>query len=133
MAESISVPALRELLDGPEPPVVIDVRRPQAFAERPETIPGAIRRLPDSVDAWVGDLPEGCQVVAYCVRGHEVSQGVVARLAERGVRASFLEGGIEQWRAAGEPLRAPTDAPSAVRASSPTAAEGPAVEGGEMG
>lgn len=113
MPDSISVPALRELLDGPEPPLVIDVRRAQAFAESQQTIPGAIRRLPDSVDSWIDQLPQGCQVVAYCVRGHEVSQGVVARLEERGVNASFLEGGIEQWRTDGGPLLAATDGSAA--------------------
>ena len=108
MPDSVSVPALRELLDGPEPPIVLDVRRPQAFAESPETIPGAIRRLPDSVDSWVDELPQNCRVVAYCVLGHQVSQGVVARLEERGIKASFLEGGIEQWKTDGGPLLAAT-------------------------
>lgn len=104
MSDSTSVPALRELLEGAEPPVVIDVRRPHAYAESPETIPGAIRRLPDAVESWAEELPRGCQVVAYCVLGHQVSQGVVARLKERGIQATFLEGGIEQWKTEGQPV-----------------------------
>lgn len=106
MADSVSVPALRKLLESSEPPIVLDVRRSQAFAGSPDIIPGATRRLPESVDAWAAELPANRQVVAYCVRGHEVSQEVVARLEQRGIKACFLEGGIEQWRADGGPLQA---------------------------
>lgn len=124
MPDFVSVPLLRELLEGPEPPIVLDVRRPQAFAENPVTIPGAIRRLPDSVDSWVDELPKNCEVVAYCVLGHQVSQGVVARLAERGIKASFLEGGIEQWKTDGAPLVAATGDSSGERSTPSTSADG---------
>jgi thiosulfate sulfurtransferase len=110
MTSRLSVKALRELLAGPSPPVVLDVRRAQAFADSPAVIPGATRQLPDSVDSWAADLPRGCQVVAYCVLGQQVSQGVVARLEQLGIEASFLEGGIEQWKADGAPVSsAPAD------------------------
>lgn len=104
MADSISIPELRERLAGAEPPIVLDVRREPAFAASPEVIAGAERRLPEAVDAWADELPAGCEVVAYCVLGQQMSQGVVARLAERGIRASFLEGGIEGWKAEGGAL-----------------------------
>jgi hypothetical protein len=39
------------------------------------------------------------------VQGHEVSQGVAARLHWGGIKASYLEGGIAGWRAAGLPTR----------------------------
>jgi rhodanese-related sulfurtransferase len=106
MPDSVSVPALRELLKGSQPPLVLDVRRPQAFAESPSLIPGATRQLPETVDSWAAELPANCQVVAYCVLGQQVSQGVVARLEQLGIKASFLEGGIEQWKADGGPLSA---------------------------
>lgn len=115
MPRSVSVPALRALLSSQQPPIILDVRRAQAFEESPEVIPGATRHLPESVDSWVEELPPHCEVVAYCVLGQQVSQGVVARLEQRGIKASFLEGGIEQWRADGgallpaEPAR-PVDA-----------------------
>jgi len=104
MPDSVSVAALRELLESSEPPIVLDVRRPQDFADSPNIIAGATRRLPESVDSWAAELPTNCRVVAYCVRGRQVSQGVVARLEQRGIKASFLEGGIEEWRADGGPL-----------------------------
>jgi rhodanese-related sulfurtransferase len=40
-------------------------------------------------------------VVVYCVHGHEVSNGVVARLRDLGLEALLLEGGIEAWKASG--------------------------------
>lgn len=119
MPDSVSVPALRELLKGSQPPIVLDVRRPQAFAESPNIIPGAARRLPESVDSWADELPTNCQVVAYCVLGQQVSQGVVARLEQLGIKASYLEGGIEQWRADGGPLLAAGPDPS-IECTSPS-------------
>ncbi len=44
-------------------------------------------------------------VVAYCVHGHEVSQGVAASLRQAGIRAAYLEGGIAGWKEAGLPTR----------------------------
>src|SRR4030095_871347 len=117
MPDSVSVAALRELLESSEPTVVLDVRRPDAFVDSPDIIPGASRRLPESVDSWVDELPPSCRVVAYCVHGGQVSQGVAARLEQRGIKASFLEGGIEQWRADGGPLLAAAHDPSIERTS----------------
>ena len=101
MPKSVSVAALNEALRGAEPPIVLDVRRAQAFADSPSVIPGATRLLPETVDSWAGEIPKARQVVAYCVLGQQVSQGVVARLEQLGIDACFLEGGIEQWKADG--------------------------------
>jgi hypothetical protein len=35
----------------------------------------------------------------YCVHGHEVSQNTAKALLAQGISASFLDGGIEHWRA----------------------------------
>ncbi len=107
MPKSISVAALREQLNSSSPPVVLDVRRPQHFADSPDTIPGAVRGLPEEVDSWAAELPAGRPVVAYCVLGQQVSQGVVARLEQLGIEACFLEGGIEEWKAEGGPVKPP--------------------------
>lgn len=87
MPRSISVTELRERLEGAEAPVVLDVRRAPAFADSPSLIPGATRLEPEAVDAWAAELPKDRPVVAYCVLGHQVSQGVVARLEQLGVGA----------------------------------------------
>jgi len=39
--------------------------------------------------------------VIYCVRGGAVSNSVVDRLQAAGVKARYIEGGIEAYKAAG--------------------------------
>jgi rhodanese-related sulfurtransferase len=100
---------LRELLESSEPPLVLDVRRAHDFALSPDVIPGAIRRLPESVESWADELPTDRKAVAYCVHGRQVSQGVAAALEQRGIQACFLDGGVEKWKTEGGPLAAAPD------------------------
>ena len=89
-------------------PLMVDVRRTPTFAEATQMIPGAIRRAPEEIEAWSGEIPRDRPVVVYCVQGHEVSQNAAARLREAGVDARYLEGGIAAWDEAGLPLRQKT-------------------------
>src|SRR5262245_11357155 len=77
--------------------LVLDVRRQKAYREAGEMIAGALRRDPETLADWASTLPRASSVVVYCVHGHEVSQGAARALADRGLPASFLEGGIEAW------------------------------------
>jgi rhodanese-related sulfurtransferase len=86
-------------------PVLLDVRRDEAFSKDNGLIVGAFHRAPEEVEPWSKYLAPDHPVVAYCVHGHEVSQGVAARLHWAGIKASYLEGGIAAWRAAGLPTR----------------------------
>ena len=99
VAESFSVSALKDLIGTARAPLVVDVRRDPAFAADARLIAGALRRTPDTLDP--GALPRGRSVVAYCVHGHEVSQGAAQRLAAAGHEARYLDGGLEAWLAAG--------------------------------
>ena len=81
-------------------PIVIDVRRAPAFEAADSLIASAFHRNPDDVERWRRDLPSGRPVVAYCVHGHEVSQGVTAALRAAGVDAVYLAGGIADWTGA---------------------------------
>ena len=99
MDDSITAADLRQSLASPQPPLVIDVRRPERFLESPYMLKGALRRDPAKVDAWRKTLPAAASIVAYCVHGHEVSQGVAKAL-----NARYLEGGVEAWRASGGAL-----------------------------
>jgi rhodanese-related sulfurtransferase len=101
---AISFSELRSELDGRTPPIVLDVRRRPAYKDANDTVAGALRRDPDAVGNWMKALPRASGVVAYCVRGHEVSQGVAKALEEHGIRAHYLEGGIEAWKAKEGPL-----------------------------
>jgi len=90
-------------------PLIIDVRRDAAFLSAPDLIAGALRRDPEKIANWSGELPQATRIVVYCVHGHEVSQGAARTLREHGFQAQFLEGGIEAWRAAGGKLAANPD------------------------
>jgi len=86
-------------------PVIVDVRRDGDFADADRLVASAYHRSPDGVERWRDELPGGRPVVAYCVHGHQVSQGVTAALRLMGVEAGFLEGGIASWTEQGLPTR----------------------------
>jgi rhodanese-related sulfurtransferase len=94
---SISPESLYPRIGTANSPLLIDVRRVPAFDAADVLIAGAARRLPDDVAQWRAMLPAGRAVVAYCVHGHEVSQGVTATLRAAGVEAAYLEGGLAAW------------------------------------
>jgi rhodanese-related sulfurtransferase len=85
-------------------PLVIDVRKNPAYLASEYTLPNAIHRDPMNITTWVTDIPINCTVVVYCVHGHEVSQEAMTTLRKNGIDATYLHGGIENWRAAGLPI-----------------------------
>jgi rhodanese-related sulfurtransferase len=102
---SVSSSELYVRLGTAAAPVLLDVRHDDAFSKDNGLIIGAFHRSPEEVEPWSKYLPPDHPVVAYCVHGHDVSQGVAARLHSAGIKASYLEGGIAGWRAAGLPTR----------------------------
>ena len=104
-APSISSTDLYGRLGTAAAPVLLDVRRKEAFSKDGGLIIGAFHRPPEEVDSWSRDLPAGRPVVAYCVHGHEVSQGVAAKLQQAGIKAAYLDGGITAWKETGLPTR----------------------------
>lgn len=103
-ATSITPESLFAALRRFPPPTLLDVRREERWREAADTLPGAIRRDPEAVATWAGTLEPHRPVVAFCVHGHEVSQGVAAALRAGGFDARVLAGGIESWRAAALPV-----------------------------
>ena len=101
MSTDLSPEALMTRLASGSPPLVIDVRKPEAFRAEPATIPGAIWRDPLALADWSGELPGGRAVVVYCVHGHEVSRNARDALCRHGLDAELLAGGLEGWKAAG--------------------------------
>jgi rhodanese-related sulfurtransferase len=93
----INVAEFSKGLSGKSAPLVIDVRRREAFLKDTKTIGGALRRDPEHVSSWGRELPSAGPVVVFCVHGHEVSQGVAKALNEQGRQAAFLEGGLAEW------------------------------------
>jgi len=103
-APAVTAASLRQSLGSDQPPLVIDVRKAPAFLGAPDLIRGALRRDPLRLADWAKALPPASSVVVYCVHGHEVSQGAASALNAAGIRARFLEGGIEKWRESGAAL-----------------------------
>ena len=109
---AITAAELRAGLGGATPPIVIDARRRSAFMASSEMVGGALRRDPEEVGAWAKSLPSASGVVVYCVHGREVSQNAAAALGQAGIKARYLEGGLEEgWKTAGGALdRKPVNA-----------------------
>ena len=104
-APSVSPAELYGRLGAAQGPLLIDVRRLQAFETDDRLIVGSARRLPEEVAHWKNSVPSGRAVVAYCVHGHEVSQGVANALRSSGIPAAYLEGGIAGWKQQKLPTR----------------------------
>ncbi len=80
---------------------VLDVRRANDLAADTVTLPGAQWKNPEQMAEWSKSLPKDKEVVIYCARGGSVSNSVLDHLLGQGVKARFIEGGIEAWKAAG--------------------------------
>ena len=104
MPRKISSEQLIPLIGTAACPVVVDVRRDQAFRSSPTRIAGGIWRGHLASADWSRELPPGRPVVVYCVHGHNVSALAASLLAAEGIDVSVLEGGIEAFEAAGGPL-----------------------------
>lgn len=121
IAPAISVNSLLQSLVSARAPLVIDVRRDAAFAADRNMIASATWRDPFAVDGWLKFMPRHRDIVVYCVHGHEISKNVCAAMRGIGLRASYLEGGMEAWQHAGGPTirkRTELNIPSAANAPS---------------
>ncbi|MGH9291910.1 MAG: ArsR/SmtB family transcription factor, partial [Acidimicrobiales bacterium] len=80
--------------------VIFDVRPAEEFAAG--HIPGA-RSVPlDQLDAVLGRLPKGSEIVAYCRGPYCVlAPQAVERLLAKGYKARRLDEGMPEWRLAG--------------------------------
>ncbi|HET7765756.1 MAG TPA: chromate resistance protein ChrB domain-containing protein [Burkholderiales bacterium] len=96
----VLVAELQSAILESRPPLVIDVRAHASFQGATELIGGALWRDPERVSEWASELPRASRVVVYCTHGGEVSQGVARALRESGLAAQYLQGGIEDWKAA---------------------------------
>src|SRR5215469_15244601 len=101
---------INKRLGSASAPILVDVRREDAFGADEAMIIGAVRRSPESITRWQHVLPKGRDVVVYCVHGHDVSQGVAGALQKAGTKAAYLQGGIGDWKAQDLPTRLKRDA-----------------------
>jgi rhodanese-related sulfurtransferase len=80
------------------------VRRRDVYEAAPGVIPTALWRQPETYPDWTSQLDAGEPVVVACRYGHQLSQMVAAHLRARGIAAQVLQGGYQDWAAAGLPL-----------------------------
>jgi rhodanese-related sulfurtransferase len=101
MASVIFSKALYGQLGLPNSPVIVDVRDADAYRSQPRLIAGALRGSPGDVGRWAGALPRTRPVAVYCDRGDQASRAIADELVSKGYPASYLEGGLAAWVAAG--------------------------------
>jgi rhodanese-related sulfurtransferase len=98
MSRTITPQALKEHIDKEKNILVLDVRRDADYEADREMIPCAIKRNPEQVEQWAGEIPKDKDVVVYCIRGGSVSNSVVDKLLAAGVIARYIEGGWEAYK-----------------------------------
>jgi NhaP-type Na+/H+ or K+/H+ antiporter len=62
----VSADELARELEGPNPPIVLDVRTRAEYEQSAGSIPGSVRVLPDQILEWAARIPHDRRVVAYC-------------------------------------------------------------------
>jgi rhodanese-related sulfurtransferase len=101
---SISVEKLSKLIGLPHCPMLLDVRREEAFVADPRLIPGSIRHGFTPNLNLSALLPAAAQAaIVICDEGRKISEGVAARLRANGIGAETLEGGFRAWARASLP------------------------------
>lgn len=107
---------LKQRLDSPAPPVVVDARLKYPYEHSTVKLPGAVRYTRDSKPS----LPRDREIVVYDSDPNELaSTRVASELIRQGYRVSALKGGIVEWLAANLPTEAkeaPKQAPPAAGA-----------------
>jgi rhodanese-related sulfurtransferase len=94
---SVTSSELMQSLGSPAFPHLIDVRDDVDYPADPRDIPGSIHRREADFETWVSTLDCHRPIVVSCQKGYKISQGIVARLREKGWRAATLEGGYLGW------------------------------------
>jgi rhodanese-related sulfurtransferase len=98
------------LLDGNDPPAILDVRLDGAYDQSPVRIPRSTRVNPGEFDDKAPDIDRSRMIVAYCSCPDERTS---ARLAHRlnalgYAKVRVLKGGLASWANAGLPLEGKT-------------------------
>jgi rhodanese-related sulfurtransferase len=97
-------PAARALLEGPQPPTLVDVRSIEEYVQ--EHIPGALSvPLPDLANGSPTVLPEDREgpILTVCKVGERSLHGMLLLKALGYQRVRSVRGGIKAWVEAGFP------------------------------
>ncbi len=95
--------SLAQKLSQPGAPLVLDVRNPpEVLAEG--AIAGALCIPMDQLPARLAEVPVDREIVAVCARGMR-SFNTANWLRAQGRKAVSLQGGMNQWKALGLPVK----------------------------
>jgi rhodanese-related sulfurtransferase len=89
---------------GPNPPLLLDVRRSDIITASGHLIPGSVMIDQGDGPALLPGLDRSRAVIVACAHGHNRSQNMVAYLRSEGIAASVLQQGHDGWAAAGLPF-----------------------------
>ena len=110
----ISKEDLKQRLDSPTPPVIVDARLKYPYEHSTAKLPGAVR----VAEGTAPSLPRDREIVVYDSDPNELAAThVAADLIRQGYKVSALKGGIAEWLAA----NLPTDAKDAPKQAPPVA------------
>lgn len=101
MDRTLTPQELRATLANRNDVMLLDVRRQSDYDADPHKLPNAVWRNPDEINQWSTQLPKDQEFVVYCVRGGSVSNAVIDHLQGKQLKARYIEGGIEAWKAGG--------------------------------
>jgi len=99
----IDAKSLQQKLASATPPMVLDVRNPPEV-QADGAIEGSVLIPMDQLPGRLAEVPPGREVVAVCKRGMR-SYNVANWLRAQGRNAVSLQGGLDQWKAMGLPLK----------------------------
>lgn len=102
---SLTLPELALWQRGGLPFALLDVRQAARRAEDGDEIAGARWLDPAAWLEWKDGVPKERPAVLYCACGHAISQGLVAAPRVLGADARYLDGGIDAWRRAAQPVQ----------------------------
>jgi rhodanese-related sulfurtransferase len=102
---SVQASELYARLGTASAPMLLDVRRPDAFESDDKLIIGAIRHAPEGVGTWSKELPSDRPIVIYGCDGSGAGEGVATSLRVAGADVSYLEGGFSGWQQMKLPTR----------------------------
>ena len=104
MDRTISSAELAMLLENHAELTMLDLRRAADFEADAFMIPGARWLDPGAIDEWSKTLPRDREIVLYCAHGKSISNAALDKLLALGIRARFIEGGMDGWKGAGGAL-----------------------------
>jgi len=104
----VSPSEVARLLEGTDPPAIVDVREASAYEQSPVRIPRSLRLTVEDVaqGARLPDVARDRLIVAYCTCPDEMSSARVAHQLEAlgFQKVRVLKGGLASWVNAGLPL-----------------------------